>query len=96
MNKVELVDQIATKSGLTKKDSETALKAFMETIKQTIKKGEKIQLIGFGSFEPVDKAAREGRNPRTKEIIQIPAKKAIKFSAGKELKNFLNPLFKFF
>lgn len=90
MNKVELVDQIATKSGLTKKDSEAALKAFMETIKQTIKKGEKIQLIGFGSFEPVDKAAREGRNPKTKEIIQIPAKKAIKFSAGKELKNFLN------
>ena len=90
MNKVELVDQIATKSGLTKKDSEAALKAFMETIKETIKKGEKIQLIGFGSFEPVDKAAREGRNPKTKEIIQIPAKKAIKFSAGKELKNFLN------
>ena len=90
MNKVELVDQIATKSGLTKKDSEAALKAFMETIKETIKKGEKIQLIGFGSFEPVDKAAREGRNPKTKEIIQIPAKKAVKFSAGKELKNFLN------
>lgn len=90
MNKVELVDQIATKSGLTKKDSEAALKAFMETIKETIKKGEKIQLIGFGSFEPVDKAAREGRNPKTKEIIQIPAKKAIKFSAGKELKDFLN------
>lgn len=90
MNKVELVDQIATKSGLTRKDSEAALKAFMETIKETIKKGEKIQLIGFGSFEPVDKAAREGRNPKTKEIIQIPAKKAVKFSAGKELKNFLN------
>ena len=90
MNKVELVDQIATKSGLTKKDSEAALKAFMETIKETIKKGEKIQLIGFGSFEPVDKAAREGRNPKTKEIIQIPAKKAIKFSAGKDLKNLLN------
>ena len=90
MNKVELVDQIATKSGLTRKDSEAALKAFMETIKETIKKGEKIQLIGFGSFESVDKAAREGRNPKTKEIIQIPAKKAVKFSAGKELKNFLN------
>lgn len=90
MNRIELVDQIATKSGLTKKDSGAALKAFMETIKETIKKGEKIQLIGFGSFEPVDKAAREGRNPKTKEIIQIPAKKAIKFSAGKELKDFLN------
>lgn len=90
MNKVELVDQIATKSGLTKKDSEAALKAFMETIKETIKKGEKIQLIGFGSFEPVDKAAREGRNPKTREVIQIPACKAPAFKPGSALKEKIN------
>ena len=86
MNKADLVSMIAAKSNLTKKDSESALNAFVETVQTALKKGEKIQLVGFGTFEVRTRAARTGINPRTKETIKIPASKAPVFKAGKALK----------
>ena len=85
MNKTELVESIAQKTGLSKKDSESALNAFLDTVKETLKNDDKIQLVGFGSF-----AARKGINPQTKEQIKIPASKAPVFKAGKALKNEVN------
>ncbi|MCR5508745.1 MAG: HU family DNA-binding protein [Lachnospiraceae bacterium] len=90
MNKSELVDAMAKKSGLTKKDTEAALAAFTETIAKTLKKGDKVQLIGFGTFEVSKRAAREGKNPQTGAKIKIPASKAPKFKAGKALKDTVN------
>jgi DNA-binding protein HU-beta len=90
MNKTELVAAIAEKSELSKKDSEKVLKAFIDTVTEELKKGEKIQLVGFGTFEVQHRAAREGRNPATKETIQIPASNAPKFKAGKALKDAVN------
>lgn len=91
MNKQELITAMATKAGLTKKDTEGALNAFMETIEETLSKGEKIQLVGFGTFEVRERAAREGRNPRNpEEIIKIAASKAPAFKAGKALKETIN------
>ena len=87
MNKADLVSMIAAKSNLTKKDSESALNAFVETVQTALKKGEKIQLVGFGTFEVRSRAARTGINPRTKESIKIPATKAPVFKAGKALKD---------
>ena len=87
MNKADLVSMIAAKSNLTKKDSESALNAFVETVQTALKKGEKIQLVGFGTFEVRNRAARTGINPRTKEEIKIPATKAPVFKAGKALKD---------
>jgi len=87
MNKADLVSMIAAKSNLTKKDSESALNAFVETVEAALKKGEKIQLVGFGTFEVRTRAARTGINPRTKETIKIPASKAPVFKAGKALKD---------
>jgi len=87
MNKADLVSMIAAKSNLTKKDSESALNAFVETVQSALKKGEKIQLVGFGTFEVRTRAARTGINPRTKETIKIPASKAPVFKAGKALKD---------
>ena len=87
MNKADLVSMIAAKSNLTKKDSESALNAFVETVQAALKKGEKIQLVGFGTFEVRKRAARTGINPRTKESIKIPATKAPVFKAGKALKD---------
>ena len=87
MNKEDLVSMIAAKSNLTKKDSESALNAFVETVQAALKKGEKIQLVGFGTFEVRNRAARSGINPRTKETIKIPASKAPVFKAGKALKD---------
>ena len=87
MNKADLVSMIAAKSNLTKKDSESALNAFVETVETALKKGEKIQLVGFGTFEVRTRAARTGINPRTKESIKIPATKAPVFKAGKALKD---------
>ena len=87
MNKADLVSMIAAKSNLTKKDSESALNAFVETVQTALKKGEKIQLVGFGTFEVRKRAARSGINPRTKETIKIPASKAPVFKAGKALKD---------
>ena len=87
MNKVELVAAIADKAGITKADAERALNAFTETVEETLKKGEQIALVGFGTFGIVERAAREGRNPPTGKTIKIPAKKAPKFTAGKALKD---------
>ena len=90
MNKTELVAAIAAKTELSKKDSEKALKAFMEVVSEQLKKGEKIQLIGFGTFEVAKRAARTGKNPQTGKAIKIPACKAPKFKAGKALKEAVN------
>ncbi len=90
MNKTELVAAIAEKAGLSKKDAEAAVKAFTEVVTEELKKGSKIQLVGFGTFEVSERAARTGRNPQTKEEIQIPASKAPKFKAGKALKDAVN------
>ncbi len=90
MNKTELVCAIAEKSELSKKDAELALKAFIETVTEELKKDEKIQLVGFGTFETVDRAARTGKNPQTGKTIKIAACKAPRFKAGKLLKDTLN------
>ncbi len=90
MNKTELVAAIAEKTELTKKDAEKALKAFTEVVAEELKKGEKIQLVGFGTFEVTERAAREGRNPITGETIKIAASKAPKFKAGSQLKDSIN------
>lgn len=90
MNKTELVAAIAEKTELSKKDSEKALKAFIEVVTEELKKGEKIQLVGFGTFEVTQRAAREGRNPQSGEVMNIPASKAAKFKAGKALKDAVN------
>ena len=90
MNKTELVESIAQKTGLSKKDSESALNAFLDTVKETLKNDDKIQLVGFGSFEVRKRAARKGINPQTKEEIKIPASKAPVFKAGKALKTEVN------
>ena len=90
MNKAELVAAIAEKTDLSKKDSEKALKAFIDVVTAQLKKGQKIQLVGFGTFDVVKRAARTGRNPQTKKEIKIPASKAPKFKAGKALKDAIN------
>ena len=90
MNKTELVAAIAEKTELTKKDAESALKAFTDVVAEELKKGEKIQLVGFGTFEVSERAAREGRNPQTGETMKIAASKAPKFKAGKALKDMIN------
>ena len=90
MNKSELVDAMAKKSGLSKKDTEAALGAFTEIVANALKKGDKVQLIGFGTFEVTKRAAREGKNPQTGAKIKIPASKAPKFKAGKALKDTVN------
>ena len=90
MNKTELVAAIAEKTELSKKDAEKALKAFTDVVADELKKGEKIQLVGFGTFEVAERPAREGRNPRTGETMKIAASKSPKFKAGKALKDSLN------
>ena len=90
MNKAELVAAIAEKTELSKKDSEKALKAFIDVVTEELTKGEKIQLVGFGTFEVAERAAREGRNPKTGATMNIPASKAPKFKAGKALKDTIN------
>ena len=91
MNKTELVAAIADKAEISKKDSEKALKAFVDVVTEELKKGHKIQLVGFGTFETSERAAREGRNPRKPgEMIKIPACKAPAFKAGKALKDAVN------
>ena len=90
MNKTELVAAMVDKTGLTKKDLEDSLKAFTEVVAEELKKGEKIQLVGFGTFEVSERAARTGRNPRTGEEMKIAASKAPKFKAGKALKDAVN------
>jgi DNA-binding protein HU-beta len=90
MNKTELVAAIAEKTELSKKDAEKALKAFTDVVAEELKKGEKIQLVGFGTFEVAERPAREGRNPRTGEVMPIAASKTPKFKAGKALKDSIN------
>ena len=90
MNKAELIAKIAEESKLTKKAAETALDAFVTSVEEALKKGEKVQLVGFGTFEVRKRAARKGRNPQTKAEIKIPASKAPVFKAGKALKDLVN------
>ena len=90
MNKAELVAAVAAKTGDTKKAAEASVDAFVSAVKESLKKGEKVQLVGFGSFEVRKRAARKGRNPQTKEEIKIPASKAPVFKAGKALKDLVN------
>ena len=90
MNRMELVAAIAEKTELSKKDAEKALKAFTDVVAEELKKGEKIQLVGFGTFEVSERAAREGRNPQTGEAMKIAASKSPNFKAGKALKDALN------
>ncbi len=91
MNKADLISSVAEKTGFTKKDAEKALNGFMETIKEELVAGGKVQLVGFGTFEVRDRKARQGRNPRNPgETIDIPASKAPVFKAGKSLKEAVN------
>jgi len=90
MNKSELVQAIAKDTGLSKKDSEAALKSFIETVSKELTKGHSVQLVGFGTFSVGKRAARSGRNPLTGETIKIAASKAPKFKAGKALKDRVN------
>ena len=90
MNKAELVAAIAAKTGDTKKGAEASVNAFVDVITDALAKGDKVQLVGFGSFEVRKRAARKGRNPQTKEEIKIPASKAPVFKAGKALKDLGN------
>ena len=90
MNKTELVAAIAEQTQLSRKDAEAALKAFIDVVSEELKKGEKVQLVGFGTFEVSERAAREGRNPATGEAMTIKASKSPKFIAGKALKDMVN------
>ena len=90
MNKTELVAAISEKTELTKKDSEKALKALIDVVAEELKKGEKVPLVGFGTFEVSERAARTGKNPQTGAEIKIAACKAPKFKAGKALKDAVN------
>lgn len=90
MNKTELVAAIAENAAISKKDAEKAVKAFTEAVTAELKKGGKVQLVGFGTFEVSKRAAREGRNPQTGEVMPIAASKAPKFKAGKALKDLIN------
>ena len=90
MNKTELVAAMVNQTNLAKKDVEAVLNSFMEVVTKELQDGEKVQLVGFGTFEVAERAARTGRNPSTKEIIEIPAAKAPKFKAGKALKDAVN------
>ena len=90
MNKTELIAAVAEQAELTKKDAEKAVKAFTDVVTAELKKGEKIQLVGFGTFETSKRAAREGRNPQTGKTMKIKASTTVKFKAGKALKDALN------
>ena len=90
MNKAELVAAVADKAELTKKDAEKAVKAFVDVVTEELKKGEEVQVVGFGTFKVAERAAREGRNPHTGEPMKIAACKAPKFKAGKALKDAIN------
>ena len=90
MNKTEFISAIAEKAELSKKDAEKVLKAFVDVVTEEMKKGEKVQLVGFGTFEVSERAAREGRNPQTGKTMKIEACKAPKFKAGKALKDAVN------
>lgn len=90
MNKGQLVDSVAKKANITSKQAQLAVNAFIDTVKETLAHGESVALIGFGTFLVRDRAARTGRNPRTKEVVQIPAVKVPAFKAGAPLKDAVN------
>ena len=90
MSKSELISAIAERAEISKKDAEASLKAFMTVVEEELKKGEKIQLVGFGTFEVAERAARTGRNPQTGAEMKIAASKTPKFKAGKALKDAVN------
>ena len=90
MNKTEFIAAVAEKAEISKKDSEKALMAFVDVVAEQLKAGDKVQLVGFGTFEVSERAAREGRNPQTGETMTIAACKAPKFKAGKALKDAIN------
>lgn len=85
MNKTEFINAVAEKSGLSKIDAKKAVEAFVETVSSELKEGGKVALLGFGSFSVAEKSARKGVNPKTKQPIEIPARKSVKFKAGAEL-----------
>ncbi|NLF45592.1 MAG: HU family DNA-binding protein [Syntrophomonadaceae bacterium] len=87
MNKTELVGQVAAKTGMTKKDVEKVVSAFFATVEESLKEGDKVQLVGFGTFEVRERKSRKGRNPQTGEEINIPATRVPAFKAGKVLKD---------
>lgn len=90
MKKAELIEAVATKAGLTKADAGRAVDALFEVITKALKSGNKVPVIGFGTFAVSKRAAREGRNPRTGETVKIPARKAVTFKAGSQLKDAIN------
>ena len=90
MNKTELIAAIAEQAELSKKDAEKALKAFVDIVGEELKKGEKVQMVGFGTFEVSERPERAGRNPQTGEVMTIAASKTPKFKAGKALKDLVN------
>ena len=90
MNKQELISAVAAKASLTKKDSEKAIRAFEEAVTEELVRSGKVQLVGFGTFDVTERAAREGRNPQTGKAMPIPASKAPRFKAGKALKDAVN------
>jgi len=90
LNKADLISNMAEKAAVSKKDAENALNAFMDSVQEALVKGDKVQLVGFGSFEVRERAARKGRNPQTKEEITIQASNAPVFRAGKALKDMVN------
>lgn len=90
MNKAQLIDAIAGESGLTKADAKKALDAFLKVTGEALKSGDRVSLVGFGSFSVTERSARMGRNPQTGKEISIPAKKVIKFKAGSELTDSVN------
>jgi DNA-binding protein HU-beta len=89
MNKGDLIDQMAADSGVSKTQATEALNSLLTSIRKTLKKGDKVTLVGFGTFSITKRAARTGRNPQTGEAIKIKAKKIVKFKAGKELAEFV-------
>ncbi|ACA99952.1 MULTISPECIES: HU family DNA-binding protein [Cyanophyceae] len=91
MNKGELVDLVAEKAGISKKQADSVISATVEAIMETVANGDKVTLVGFGSFEPRHRKAREGRNPKTNEKMQIPATTVPAFSAGKQFKEMVAP-----
>lgn len=90
MTKTELISIMAEKACVSKKDAESTLKAFQETLLEEMEKGGKVQLVGFGTFETTERKARVGRNPKTNEEIQIPASRGMRFKQGKQVKERLN------
>ena len=90
MNKTELIDAIAAEAGLTKADAKKAVEAFFSSVEKALKKGDKVAVVGFGSWSVAKKEARDARNPRTGAVIKVPAKKVVKFKAGTELSESVN------